>query len=266
MGLRLQARGPDRLAAFFVEALGFAPTPAGVALGPVEVELAPASGAAYPGDVAGWNPLFQHFAIVTGDMAAALARLRRSEGWRPITSGGPQTLPPASGGVTAFKFRDPEGHPLELLALPGETPGGGLSVRIDHSAISVRDTRASVAFYRDLGFEPSAVSCNRGAAQARLDSLAGARVEVTALRFAGRPEPHLELLAYQGEFPRGDPAGVGDVAATRSVLAIGPAGLAAIHARWAGQVVEAGLPHGRLLLRDPDGHLLEIAPAGHPPS
>lgn len=32
-------------------------------------------------------------------------------------------LPESSGGVTAFKFRDPDGHPLELLAFPdGKVP------------------------------------------------------------------------------------------------------------------------------------------------
>ncbi len=33
---------------------------------------------------------------------------------------GPERLPARSGGVSAFKFRDPDGHPLELLAFPPE--------------------------------------------------------------------------------------------------------------------------------------------------
>ena len=43
---------------------------------------------------------------------------RQYPGWTPISTSGPQLLPAASGGVSAFKFRDPEGHPLELIAFP----------------------------------------------------------------------------------------------------------------------------------------------------
>ena len=86
-------------------------------LGEQEIELVGfhAVGRSFP-PVAGWSPLFQHFAIVVADMAAAYAQLRAQPGWSAISIGGPQVLPPASGNVTAFKFRDPEGHPLELLA------------------------------------------------------------------------------------------------------------------------------------------------------
>ncbi len=55
--------------------------------------------------------------IVVADMAAAPTRsLRGCQGWQPISRDGPQRLPANTGDVTAFKFRDPEGHPLELLA------------------------------------------------------------------------------------------------------------------------------------------------------
>jgi catechol 2,3-dioxygenase-like lactoylglutathione lyase family enzyme len=57
---------------------------------------------------------FQHFAIVVSDMDKAYARLRHVA-FMPISSGGPQTLPERDGRVRAFKFRDPDGHPLELL-------------------------------------------------------------------------------------------------------------------------------------------------------
>ena len=61
---------------------------------------------------------FQHLAIVVADMDAAFARLSAHTGWQPISQGGPQALPAANGGVQAFKFRDPDGHPLELIRFP----------------------------------------------------------------------------------------------------------------------------------------------------
>ncbi len=47
-----------------------------------------------------------------------IGRLCSVDGWTAISTDGPQRLPPSSGGVAAFKFRDPDGHPLELLAFP----------------------------------------------------------------------------------------------------------------------------------------------------
>lgn len=235
--LRLNARDPGGLADFFVQALGFERTLSGVRLGPTPVDIAPATGAPYPAALPPWIPLFQHFAIATGDMAAALERLAQAGGWTAITQGGPQTLPPWSGGVTAFKFRSPEGHPLELIAFPGET--GRPSLRIDHSAISVADAERSVAFYQALGFHLGARSLNQGPEQERLDGLEGARVQVVALTPAARPAPHLELLAYLGDYPRGAPAAEGDVAATRLVFCADAE---------------------RSVMRDPDGHRLEIEP------
>ena len=64
---------------------------------------------------------FQHFAIVVSDIDKAMQKLSGCQGWSPISRAGPQALPLASGGVTAFKFRDPEGHPLELLWFPDGT-------------------------------------------------------------------------------------------------------------------------------------------------
>ena len=50
-------------------------------------------GRPYPADVTGWNPLFQHFAIVVSDMAAAYTALQAVGGWIPISTDGPQVLP-----------------------------------------------------------------------------------------------------------------------------------------------------------------------------
>jgi catechol 2,3-dioxygenase-like lactoylglutathione lyase family enzyme len=161
-------------------------------------------GRAYPFDTDASDRIFQHFAIVVADMSAAMAHLSRATGWTPITVGGPQQLPASSGAVIAFKFRDPEGHPLELLAFPAahvpecwrhiqsHTPFLG----IDHSAICVADSARSVAFYEALGLTVSHRSVNDGPAQARLDDLDRPVVEVTAMS-ADQDTPHLELLCYR---------------------------------------------------------------------
>ena len=170
-----------------------------------------APGRRYPPDSRSDDLWFQHLAVVVGDMDAAYRHLARQGGWQPITSGGPQLLPPANGGVRAFKFRDPDGHPLELIWFP---PGQGRAVwhdgasgspflGIDHSALAVASARRSLRFYRALGLHVSDRSFNQGPAQARLDGLSGARVRVTGLRPGAEASPGLELLAYR---PPGRPA------------------------------------------------------------
>ena len=78
-------------------------------------------GRQYPPDSHSQDLWFQHFAIVVSDMDQAFSRLQQVR-FTPISVGGPQTLPPWNGSVRAFKFRDPDGHPLELLYFP---PGQG---------------------------------------------------------------------------------------------------------------------------------------------
>ena len=258
-GIQLNSGRPDRLATFFIRALGFEPTSSGVSLGPSRVDLRRATGAPYPAGVGASDVRFQHFAILTGDMQAAFDQLRRVEGWTPITWGEPRTLPASSGGVTAFKFRDPEGHPLELLALPSGHPRSSAAPMIDHSAITVRDTARSVSFYRDLGFQLAAQSLNEGAEQDHLDGLPGACVEVTALIPPAHPVPHVELLAYRGTQTPADPAAVGDVAATVLLLRRRDDDpLEACNPSLAERGRERAHASAPSLVRDPDGHLLEI--------
>jgi catechol 2,3-dioxygenase-like lactoylglutathione lyase family enzyme len=226
-------------------------------------------GMPYPPEVSGNDPRFQHIAIVVSDMKAAYARLLGCRGWTPITSPAPQRLPASSGGVTAFKFRDPEGHPLELLAFPpGKAPpvwrGSGESgpcLGIDHSAITVADTARSVDFTeRLLGLSVAGRSLNHGGEQERLDGVPNAVVEVTALAPSSLEPPHLELLCYRSPFR--DAAAVprsNDIAATRLVLETDPlpelvVQLVAAKVRF----ISAGI-QGRpaaALIRDPDGHAL----------
>jgi catechol 2,3-dioxygenase-like lactoylglutathione lyase family enzyme len=273
----LTARAADPLAAFYERALGFRQlgearrSGAGfeslmgvqggarrrlVGLGDESVELLEfdSPGRPYPPDAAASDLAFQHFAIVVTDIEAAYRRLLAVPGWRAISREGPVRLPAASGGATAFKFRDPEGHPLELIAFaPGEAAppwrdrrGAGLHLGIDHSAISVADTARSAAFYEALAFEVAGSSHNRGAEQARLDGLAGPDVEVTALA-AAQDTPHVELLCYREARREMEPIGNNDVAATRLVLEASP---------------RAGAPaDGPRRVVDPDGHRLLIEPS-----
>ncbi|MHC5860819.1 VOC family protein [Nostoc sp.] len=134
---------------------------------------------------------FQHLAIVVSDMDRAYAHLR-SFPIEPI-SVAPQTILPdneASGGVRAFKFKDPDGHDLELIWFP---PDKGkdkwhqnrnrLFLGIDHSAMTISNTEQSLHFYRDLlGMQIDSRSLNWRATQSRLDNLPGAEVKITALR------------------------------------------------------------------------------------
>ena len=252
----LNSADADRLAAFFVQALGFertgiTPDGIAIALGTSRIDLREVgpSAPAYPADVPGWNPLFQHCAIVVTDMTRAMQVLERAAGWHAITRGGPQRLPANAGGVTAFKFRDPEGHPLELLAFPDRSgsDAGSPFVRVDHSAISVADVERSVAFYADLGLAPSGRTLNVGPAQESLDDVDGACVDVVPLALPSGANPHVELLGYRGhdDRPR-DVADVDSIAATRLVFA---------RARDAASAQDEP---GSRLLRDPDGHLIVI--------
>ncbi|MBO0757974.1 MAG: VOC family protein [Bradyrhizobiaceae bacterium] len=223
-------------------------------------------GASYPGDVPGWDPLFQHFAIVVSDMTAAYRNLQALRSWTAISTDGPQILPQSSGGVTAFKFRDPEGHPLEMLAFaPGTTPAPWAirsrnpCLGIDHSAISVADTGRSAAFYSGMGLVRTANSLNRGREQEKLDNIVGAVVEVTALAPPMQVIPHVELLCYRGNFDRRELlSNPNDVAATQLVFEVERDALEAIvaHNATVSNAIVSQSGGSRALLRDPDGHLL----------
>lgn len=196
-------------------------------------------GASYPGGAVSCDQHFQHFALPVIDAAAACAGLSVT----PISQDGAVPLPPASGSAIAYKFRDPDGHPLEFIQFADGHLGG-----IDHSAIVSADVERSTAFYRDeLGFSVASRQINHGPAQDRLDGLSRTVVEVVALapRVA---TPHVELLAYRSPPVRpGARLAPNDIAATRLVMAA--------------DAVPA--PNVRLtdgttvsLMRDPDGHLL----------
>ena len=192
---------------------------------------------------------FQHLAVVVRDIDEAYRNLSAVEGWTPISSGGPQTLPPANGGVRAFKFRDPDGHPLELIWFPPgqgrevwRAPSAALFLGIDHSAIAVSAPWRSLRFYRALGFSSAAHSRNHGPAQSRLDGLAQASLSVVSLRPASVHGPGLELLGYR---PPGRASTLPDACLTTDWVCI-----------------EIDGAPTRRVLRDPDGHRVLVSRAG----
>lgn len=245
-----------------------------LSLGTQEIELTEFPDATpYPADSTSADLWFQHCAVVVDDMDAAYARLLRHGGATAISRDGPQRLPPSSGGVTAFKFRDPDGHPLELISFP---PGSGDSVwqqqasgptlGIDHSAISVADVERSIAFYELLGLRVASRGVNRGAEQQRLDDLANVEVDVIALQPAAAKTPHIELLCYRTPHGRELPeTGVRDIAADRLVLQTQnlPALLDKLSGTYAGSVASGPTVSNddsqTALLRDPDGHWLALS-------
>lgn len=217
---------------------------------------------------------FQHLAIVVRDMDRAYRYLRQHD--VEHASSGPQLLPawnPAAGGIRAFYFKDPDAHVLEVLQFPPgkgdprwQNAGDELFLGIDHTAIVVADTDASLRFYRDtLGMTIAGTSENQGIEQERLNNVFGAHLRITTLRAAAGPG--VELLEYLA--PRdGRPLPVdsrnNDLWAWRTTLVsadLADAERALRQGKYAfvspGVVV---LPdeNGALQVRDPDGHALVV--------
>jgi len=231
-----------------------------------------------PADSRSNDRWFQHVAIIVSDMDSAYAVLQAHRVRR--VSPAPQRLPdwnPNAGGIRAFYFRDPDGHPLEVLQFPPgkgdpkwQRTDGRLFLGIDHTAIVVANTDASVRFYRDLlGLRIAGKSLNYGPEQERLNNVPGARLRITSLRAAAGPG--IEFLEYLK--PRdGRPAPSDEhsndlvhwqtVVASTEVEAVA-ARLAAAGVRFVShgvvQVEDRALGFQRgLLVRDPDGHVLQV--------
>jgi catechol 2,3-dioxygenase-like lactoylglutathione lyase family enzyme len=212
--------------AFYIDALGFADAGDCLRLGEQRIVLTQAPTAEpYPEPMAANDPWFQHFAIVVADMAAAYARLARF-GQIPISRGGPQRLPPSTGNVTAYKFRDPEGHPLELSHIPGSAAWSAVAeanpdavfLGIDHTAVAAVDLEADVRFYQDLGFTAGPRFLNTGPEQDQLDGLDGVVLDIATM-MAPDGGPHIELLRYRAPAAAPMPSVVPAIAATHTVFA-----------------------------------------------
>ena len=223
-----------------------------------------------PADARSNDRWFQHVAIVVRDMDRAYVWLHDQR--VAHVSPEPQRLPdwnPNAGGIRAFYFRDPDGHPLELIWFPPgkgdprwQEPTDRLFLGIDHTAIAVADTAQSLAFYRDrLGLRVVGASENSGPEQERLNAVRGARLRITSLRAA--EGPGIEFLEYLA--PRSGRPFPGDTRAsdlvhwqTRLVARDGAA-LARV-----GRQRPVALPGPELgfaravTVRDPDGHTLEV--------
>jgi catechol 2,3-dioxygenase-like lactoylglutathione lyase family enzyme len=175
--------------------------------------LAP-EGRAIPQDSRSNDRWFQHIAIVVSDIDKAYAHLRAHKVRH--ASSGPQTLPAwnkDAGGISAFYFKDFDGHVLEIIHFPEgkgdprwQTSTDQLFVGIDHTAIVVADTERSLAFYRDtLGMKVVGGAENYGTEQEHLNNVFGARLRITTLNASGGPG--VELLEYLAptdgrDFPR----------------------------------------------------------------
>jgi len=221
---------------------------------------------------------FQHVAIVVRDMEAAWAQLRKHH-VRQL-SPRPQTIPvsnAAAAGIKAIKFRDPDGHNLELLWFPEgkgnqrwHETGSALFLGIDHTAMTVRSTENSITFYHDLlGLTVAGGTLNMGTEQEHLDSLPGARARVTGMK-PTMATPAVEFLEYEQPMAgRPMPADSRPTDlwhwSTRLVVPDIEAAVALVQGRApfisTGVVTlpdrALGFSKG-LLVRDPDGHALQL--------
>ena len=222
---------------------------------------------------------FQHIAIITSDMDKAYTWLRQNK--VEHASSGPQRLPDwnkNASGIKAFYFHDPDGHNLEILQFPAgkgdakwHRPSDRLFLGIDHTAIVVSDTEASLKFYRDvLGMRIAGESENYGTEQEHLNNVFGARLRITSMR-ALDGGPGIEFLEYVAPrngrtFPADERAS--DVVHWQTTLTVNDAAAAATNLRAnRSMFVSPGLVQLRrddlgftkaLLVRDPDGHVMEL--------
>ena len=235
--------------------------------------LAP-KGRPAPEDTRANDRWFQHVAIITSDMERAYHHLRANKVQH--ASPGPQRLPDwnkNAGGIQAFYFRDPDGHFLEVLAFPPDKgnakwhrANNHLFLGIDHTAIVISDTDASLRFYRDaLGLKVVGESENYGPEQERLNNVFGARLRITSLRAAsgpgvefleylapgdGRPYPPGEkandLIHWQTKFLGTNAAEAGmELRKARSVFV-------------SSGVIQPSFAQKSIIVRDPDGHAIQV--------
>lgn len=165
-------------------------------------------GKPYPEDSKSNDLWFQHIAIITSNMDTAYAWLKLND--VKNISVEPQRLPDwnkNAGGIKAFYFQDPDGHPLEILEFPVDKGNpkwhnkpNNLFLGIDHTAIAVSGTDESLKFYRDvLGMKVSGESENYGIEQVILNNVEDAHLRITGLH--SDFGPGIEFLNYLS--PRG---------------------------------------------------------------
>jgi len=227
-----------------------------------------------PPDARANDRWFQHVAIITSDMDRAYKHLRENKVMH--ASSGPQRLPDwnkNAGGIQAFYFRDPDGHFLEVLAFPPDKGdpkwhrgNNNLFLGIDHTAIVISDTDASLRFYRDaLGLKVDGESENYGPEQERLNNVFGARLRITSLRAASGPG--VEFLEYLAPgdgrpYPSGEKAN--DLIHWQTKFLGTSAAEAEMELRKARSVfvstgvVQPSFAQKSIVVRDPDGHAIQV--------
>jgi len=214
-------------------------------------------------------------------MDAAYAHLLRHKVKHVSTA--PQTLPEwnkGAAGIKAFYFRDPEDHVLEIIYFPAgkgdprwQQSTDKLFLGIDHTAIVVGDTDRSLAYYRDaLGLRVAGESENYGVEQEHLNQTFGARLRITGLR--GPSGPGIEFLEYispPGGRDLPTDARANDLIAWRTEIRVdSPEKVSRDGESAAGHTLstfaisenEKRVRGSRLLVRDPDGHLLMLSQEG----
>lgn len=160
-------------------------------------------GRAIPADSASNDYWFQHIAIIVSSMDTAYQKLKKHRVRHLSPS--PQRLPDwnkNAGGIEAFYFADPDGHPLEILHFPPDKGDAKwhrttnkLFLGIDHTAIVVSDTDQSLKLYRDqLGMRVAGISENYGPEQERLNAVFGVRLLITIMKTD--QGPGIEFLEY----------------------------------------------------------------------
>jgi catechol 2,3-dioxygenase-like lactoylglutathione lyase family enzyme len=238
-------------------------------------------GRSIPPDSRSFDHWFQHIAIVVSDMDQAYHHLRQLKVKHVST--GPQTLPAwnqDAGGIKAFYFRDPEDHVLEIIWFPDgkgdpkwKQPTTNLFLGIDHTAIVVADTDKSLAFYRDaLGMKVAGGAENFGTEQEHLNQVFGARLRITGLRAERGPGiEFLEYIAPPGGRPLPKGAQASDLVFWHPRLVVDKLANLAVklrerQTRFVSKDVialssDASKPAREVIVRDPDGHALQLIEA-----
>ena len=242
------------------------------------VEYLTPRGRLVPSDSRSNDLWFQHIAIIVSDMDMAYLWLHQHN--VEHVSSGPQLLPISNknaGGISAFYFKDPDRHPLEVLHFPPDKgaekwhhPNNKLFLGIDHTAIVVANTDASLRFYQELlGLRVTGQSDNYGTEQEHLNNVFGAHLRITSLR--GTVGPGIELLEYltprDGRISPSDER-ANDLVHSQSTLVSSDVSQVARQLEdskapfvSSGVIVdrESRLGFGKaFVVRDPDGHAVEI--------
>jgi len=243
------------------------------------------AGRPVPADSRSTDLWFQHICLVTPSLAAVAPAIEAqiaAGSLRPISSA-PQRLPdwnPGAAGIVAFKFQDPDGHPLELLQFPPDKGAprwhGTVTapvLGIDHSAIGISDPERSGRFYGDLlGLPSGGGGTNSGVEQDGLDGLNQTEVRISSWR---PPEGMgIETLGYRrpaGGRPMALDAGAQDLSHWQLRLQVADLeAIAAALEAYGGALISPGIVDLQgvlegvsrgLQVRDPDGHRLQLVSA-----